>query len=284
MARSSRSSALSRVDLPLLGAPRMATGTPSAMARPVEKPSSSWAMRSSKIGHVAPVTVAVGKLHVLFGEIELQLHQGGVLDEGLAKGVDLFAEPSAQLLQGESVGTGVIGFDEVADGFRLGQVAFAVQEGALGEFAGQSGPASGIDQALHEALGDERAAVNVALDHIFAGKTARPSKGQEQGFVQGPVSIVKVPQEGAAGHRSFEPALAESVYHGPSTGTAHADHGHASASRRGGDRANGAAVKRVCRHGGKLAPTPFRSSLYPRYFCAGAPAPIAITPYATTTP
>ena len=40
------------------------------------------------------VAVPVREFDVLLAEVELELHQGGILDEGGAEGVDLVAEPT----------------------------------------------------------------------------------------------------------------------------------------------------------------------------------------------
>ena len=102
------------------------------MARPVEKPSSSWAMRSSKLGDVLSVTIAVCKLDVFLAKIELQLHQGSVFDQGFPKGIDLVAKAPSKLLHRQLVSAGVLGIDEVAYGLSLGEVALAVQERRAG--------------------------------------------------------------------------------------------------------------------------------------------------------
>ena len=218
MARSSRRRALSKVDLPRFGAPRMATGTPSAMARPVEKPLSNWAMRSSKPVTCFPVTIAVYKLHVFLAKVKLQFHQGRVFDQGLAKGIDLIAKAATELLDGQLMGTGVFGIDEVANGLGLGEVSFAVQKGALGEFSGQRRATTGIDQALHEPLSNERAAVNVAFHNVFPSKALRAAEREQQGFIEGLLTVVQNSQRCAAGLTSFEFATAQGVDHRPSFG------------------------------------------------------------------
>ncbi len=212
------SRALSRVDLPRLGAPRMATGTPSAMARPVEKPTEQLRDAIEQACYMFPITIAVHKLHVFLAKVEFQFHQGGVFDQGLAKGVDLIAEPAAELLDGQLMGTGMFGIDEVANGLGLGKVSFAVQKGALGEFSGQRRAATGIDQTLHQPLSDERAAVNVAFYNVFPGKLFGPRKGQEQGFIEGLSPSYRMPQAARGRAQLLRACPAQAVDHGQAWG------------------------------------------------------------------
>jgi len=142
---------------------------------------------------VPAVAVPVREFDVLLAEVELELHQGGILDEGGAEGVDLVAEPTPELLQGEAVGPGVICVNEIANRLGLGEVPLAMEKGALGEFPWQGRPATGVNQALHQPSDDEGTAVDVAFHHVFAREALRPPEGQDQRLVEGTVAIHELP-------------------------------------------------------------------------------------------
>ena len=214
-----------------------------------------------------PITIAVHKLHVFLAKVKFQFHQGRVFDQGLAKGIDFIAKTATELLDGQLMGTGMFGINEVANGLGLGKVSFAVQKGALGEFSGQRRATTGIDQTLHQPLSNERAAVNVAFYNVFPSKALRAAEREQQGFIEGLLTIVQNSQRCAAGLTSFEFASAQGVDNRPSLGSTDAHNRHSTASRWGRQGTNGGSVKGVCRHGGKLALAPFQKSLAPRYFC-----------------
>ena len=156
-------------------------------------------MRSSKPVTCFPVTIAVHKLDVFLAKVELQFHQGRVFDQGFPKGIDLVAKAPSKLLYRQLVSAGVLGIDEVTYGLSLREVSLAVQKGALGEFTGQRRATPGIDQALHEPLSDERAAVDVAFHDVFPSKALRAAEREQEGFVEGLVAVVQHPQCSAAG-------------------------------------------------------------------------------------
>ena len=191
---------------------------------------------------------------------------------GLPKGIDLVAKAPSELLYRQLVSAGMFRIDEVANGLSLSEVSFAMQKGPLREFAGQCRATSSIDKALHEPLCDEGAAVDVAFHNVFACEALGTETGEQQGFIEGLVSIKEDPQCCASWWTTFESALAQPVDHGPGLGSADADNGNSTASWRGGQGANRRSVKGMCRHGGKLARAPFRMNLAPRYFCDRATA------------
>ena len=100
-----------------------------------------------QFANVAAVPVAVGKFHIFLAEVQFELHQGRVFDEGITEALDFPAEPATELLQGQAMGPGMVGVDEVSDGLGLGQVALAVEERALGEFTRKGRPAAGRSAA-----------------------------------------------------------------------------------------------------------------------------------------
>ena len=73
---------------------------------------------------------------IVFAEVDAGFEKGDEFDEGLLDGSDAAAERASHLTGGlAGLGEG-LGFDEVANGFGLGEVELAGEEGALGEFAG----------------------------------------------------------------------------------------------------------------------------------------------------
>ena len=203
------------------------------------------------------VGVAVGELHIFFPKIKLQLHQGGVLNERRSEVADFTAEPSAKLLQGQSVGAGVIGINQIANGLGLGQVTLAVKEGPLGKLSRQGRATAGVDQALHETLDDKGAAVNVTFHNIFSSEASRAFKRKEQGFVKQFVACIKVAQSGFSRGAFGQTSSAKRVCRGPSVRATDANYGHAASSCGGRKCTNRGAVKGVCGHGGKLALHPY---------------------------
>lgn len=102
-----------------------------------------------------PELCAVGKLEFfVVAEVEFELHEGGDVEEAVAQLPESLAELSAHLADGEMVGGGVAGSDEVGYAFGLTEVHFAVEEGALGVFAGPGHAAALAGEELHDALED----------------------------------------------------------------------------------------------------------------------------------
>ena len=71
-------------------------------------------------------------------------------------------------------------FDQVADGFGLGQVELVVQERTFGELAGFGEPqpdgAARLEAAREQQLQHDGAAVRLQLEHVFAGVRMRRRK------------------------------------------------------------------------------------------------------------
>ena len=94
------------------------------------------------------------------------------LDELLTQPAKFIAEPAAQLLGGRAQGEVSLRSNQIDDGFRLGQVDFAVEIGALGKFAG-SGRACPCSEACFQDFGrNQCAAMTTDFDQIFAGIAA----------------------------------------------------------------------------------------------------------------
>ena len=105
---------------------------------------------------------------VVFSEVDAGFKEGDEFDEGLLGGSDASTERSAHLAGGlTGLGKG-LGFDEVADGFGLGEVEFAGEEGALGEFAGVGEACAEGEGAAEEKIKDDGRAVGGDLDEVVA--------------------------------------------------------------------------------------------------------------------
>ena len=81
-------------------------------------------------------------------------------------------EPASELLQRQAMRPGVIGIDQVANGFSLGEVALSMKKGPLCELTRQCGLHPRIDETLHEALNNERASMNVTFHHILSRESS----------------------------------------------------------------------------------------------------------------
>jgi hypothetical protein len=78
---------------------------------------------------------------------------------------------------------GGAGVDQVGNRFGLRDVDFAVQEGALRELAGPRQAAAEFEQALQQQIDDERAAVALDFQHVFAGVRRRRGKVQGEALI-----------------------------------------------------------------------------------------------------
>ena len=70
------------------------------------------------------------------------------------------------------------------DGFGLGEVEAAGEEGALGELAGVGEPGTGGEGAVEDGVEDDGGAVGGDLGEVFAGVAVRGEEGGGEGFVE----------------------------------------------------------------------------------------------------
>jgi hypothetical protein len=122
---------------------------------------------------------------VFFGEVDVGLDVGEDVDERSAEGVGFLADGAGELLVGGAEGESALGVDEVHDGLGLGEVDFAVEEGALGELAGFSGAGSGLEEGFEDALGDEHTAVAVEFDDGFSGVAGGGAEEEGDALIEG---------------------------------------------------------------------------------------------------
>ena len=93
-------------------------------------------------------------------------------------------ESARELAQRRAVHRARAGIDEVTDRLRLQQVEFAVADGAFHELPRQRWTRARLHQCREYRWRDERAAVHGELDHILAGRRARPGEDGHQRIVE----------------------------------------------------------------------------------------------------
>lgn len=96
-------------------------------------------------------------------------------------------------------------FDQVADGFGLGQIDAAEEIGAEGEFAGRRETCAELDGTLNTIAKDDGGAVARDLDDVLAGKAARRFKVSGDDFIDGLAGgILELAKGGVTGLRGVE--------------------------------------------------------------------------------
>ena len=75
------------------------------------------------------------------------------------------------------------GIDQVGDRLGLGQIHLAVEEGAAAEFTGFGQPGAEVEAAREQHLHDDRAAVALQFEDVFAGKGMRIREKQQNSAV-----------------------------------------------------------------------------------------------------
>ena len=109
------------------------------------------------------------EVEVVFDEVDSGFEFGDESDEAFFDGSDAAGERSAELLGGEAGLVEGLGFDEVVDGFGLGEVEASGEEGALGELA-RLGEAGSVGDALaDEIFEQDGGAVGGDLDYVLRG-------------------------------------------------------------------------------------------------------------------
>ena len=91
------------------------------------------------------------------------------------------------------------GFDEVVDGFGLGEVEAAGKEGSLGEFAGFGEACAGGDALAEEVVEEDGGAVGGDFDDVFGGVGVGFFEEGDYGFVEGFAGCVDDFGEAGAG-------------------------------------------------------------------------------------
>ena len=179
----------------------------------------------------------------MVGEVELQLHQRGDVEQLLAKGFQLAAEPATHLAHGQAMLAGRGGGDQVGHRLGLAQVHLAVHEGPLGELAGLGQAAARGDERPQDALLDVGRPVAGDLDRVLAREgVRRPEKGHHH-----VVDRLAALGQRAVGERvgrlggkglSGPPCLEQAVANGDGLGARYADDRDAAHAGRGRYGAN----------------------------------------------
>lgn len=128
--------------------------------------------------------VSVGKCDIFFAEVKLQFHKGNNMKH-LRTHLGQFAGESAfELVDCNAVGSGILGGYEVGNGFGLGKVHLAVQEGAAGELSRLCGAGSGLDEQAHQAVGYVLGGVAGNLHGVLAGIGMRSTENAHKDFIE----------------------------------------------------------------------------------------------------
>ena len=188
--------------------------------------------------------LAVGKLYLLFAEVEFEFDERYEGEQLLAQAGELAAESATHLLDGQAVRGGRGGGDEVGHGFGLRQVELAVDEGAAGELAGGGQPAALAQQQGHDLLLYVDGAVARDFDGIFAGEGVG---GDEEGGDDVVEGVARLVGDGAVvggigaglGQRFAGGGMEYAVGDGDGLGAAHANDGDAASAGSGRDGTNG---------------------------------------------
>ncbi len=191
MARSLPASALSRLDLPALGRPMMATLRPSFKRKPRCASRRSSANAARRLSSCAAMAGSARKSISSSGKSIAASMCTRKAISALQQRLDLAREHAFHRLQGGACAGLRARGDQVSDRFGLGQVEFAVEECALGEFAGAGQPRAEFADAAQQQVEQHRAAVTLQLQHMFAGVGGRRREVQQQAAVDqlaGPVT------------------------------------------------------------------------------------------------
>ena len=72
-----------------------------------------------RLFHEGYQTAPVGKFNVFLGEIQFQFHEGGHLQQFVAQFFQPGRIPAAKLVHRHPVGGGIVGLDDICNGFSL---------------------------------------------------------------------------------------------------------------------------------------------------------------------
>lgn len=179
---------------------------------------------------------AVGELHILLREIQLQFQQGDQLQQPVAQPVERRRVAAAQLCRGQRMGRARRGGDQIGDGLGLREVELSGQIGADGEFARLGHAGSGRAQQAEHLRDDVGGAVAREFDRILARVGVRRAEEGRQHVVDRAVAVddAAVVHAVARGCGEVRAAAEDAVAERRSAGAADADDGDGAARRRGG--------------------------------------------------
>ena len=122
--------------------------------------------------------------NVFLRKIDVSFDVGEDVDQGLAEGFGFAADDAGELFVSGTNGEGALGMDEVHDGLGLSEIHFAVEEGALSEFARFGMAGSGLEKGFKHALGHEDAAVALEFECGLARVTCAAMKEDDDALVE----------------------------------------------------------------------------------------------------
>ena len=118
----------------------------------------------------SPMVVTQTEIFNIFiGIVQHRMEMAAQVGELIVNGRKPLLQHTTYLSGGVGGSIGGVGFDEINDGFRLGQIQLAVEEGPLGKLAPAGRLCSCQIQMLQACGQDSRRAVAVKLHSIFAG-------------------------------------------------------------------------------------------------------------------
>ncbi len=144
---------------------------------------------------VSPVVLQTEILDVFIGIVQYGMEMAAQVHQIVVNGGQLLLQHAAHLTRGVGGGIGGVRFDEVDDGFRLGQIQLAVQESPLGKFTTACGFCSGDVQAFQSGSQNGRGTMTVKFYGVLAGVAMGGTGDQGAAGVDGaPLLVVKLAQ------------------------------------------------------------------------------------------
>ena len=131
-----------------------------------------------------PEFLAVGKNHILFAEIQFQLHQGSQFQQILAHFAQLKGISATQLVHCDTVRGGALRGDNVGNGLRLGKVHLTVGKSAARKLSRLGGPGAGVAEQLDAAIDYICGSMTIYLYRILARIGMRSAENGYENLVE----------------------------------------------------------------------------------------------------
>ena len=129
--------------------------------------------------------LAAQRIQRFVGEIDGRFHVHADRQHRVHQRLDTVREHAVERAPRGACGLDVAGGDQVGDGFGLGKVELAVEEGALAELARLRLPRAELDATRHQLAQQHRAAMRLQFDHVLAGIAGRRLEIQGDAVVDG---------------------------------------------------------------------------------------------------